>query len=117
MRKELQSPEEFDEEVREEIRLSSEMDLPLHALSVLLPGGPDADPARLLEEIRRADLVTTGSSGEVSLVLPNTSPNNAWLVARRLLAAVPGAEIGEAVYSPDDTPQTFLDRARQNRAG
>jgi hypothetical protein len=118
VRKELQSPEEFGEAVREEIRISSDMELPLHALSVLLPDplyGPDADPDRLLDEIRLADLVTAVSPEEIALVLPNTSPDNARLVAGRLLAAVPGAEIGAAPHSPGDTPESFIGRARENR--
>lgn len=118
MRRQIQGPEDFDGAVREEIGISSEFGIPLCALSVRLPGGPDVELTRLLlDEIRAADPVTAVSPDELAIVLPNTPPGDARLVAERLLAVAPGAEIGEAFHEPGDTPETLLGRARRGSAG
>lgn len=116
MRKELQSYEEFERAVREEIRISTDFALPLCALSLRLPEGPDAGlTRRLLDEIRLADLVTAVAPAELAIVLPNTPLEDARHVEERLRAVAPGAATGLVAYEPGDTTDAFLDRARESR--
>lgn len=114
MRKELLSPEAFEEAVEEEIEISSDFGLPMCALVLSLPDlGPDMI-RRLLDELRFADLVTLTDSGELALVLPNTSCETARAVAGRLLStAPPDSTLRAAGYETGDTPATLLDRARR----
>lgn len=117
MRKELQDSDDFYESVREEVRISSEFDLPLGALCVRLSDGPDEDlTRRLLDGIRTADLAAAVSAGEIAVVLPNTSSENTRLVAERLLAVIPEASIDRSIREPGDTPETLLARARGGSA-
>lgn len=102
--------------MREEIRLSSDFELPLCALSLRLPDGPDAGlTRRLLDEIRLADLVTAVAPDEMAIVLPNTTPEDARRVEERLLTVAPGAAAGIAAYEPEDDPDALLRRAEESR--
>lgn len=102
--------------MREEVQISSDFDLPLCALSLRLPDGPDVGlTRRLLSEIRVADLVTAISSDELAIVLPNTTLDDARRVEERLREVSPGAAMGLAAYEPADTPETLLDHARTSR--
>ena len=117
MRKELLSPEAFEEAVGEEISISSEFDLPMCALVLSLP---DTEPdviRRLLDDLRFADLAALTAPGELALVLPNTSCETARAVAGRLIpTAPPGSTLRAAGYEPGDTASTLLDRARHGEA-
>lgn len=100
----------------EEIQVSSEFGLSLCVLAVRLPGVTGDDPEgeefrRMLDAFRIADLTTAASQGRLTAALPNTSPESASLVAERLRAVEPGAEIREAVYTPGDTSETLVLRA------
>lgn len=112
----LQDPQDFDEALREEIQVSHEFGLPLCALSIRLPDEPSAETTRrLLNELRVTDLAAAVPSGELAVILPNTSPDNARIVVVRLLSAAPEVEINESSYEPGDTPETLIERARQAR--
>lgn len=116
MRKELQGLEEFERAVRAEVQISSNFDLPLCALSLRLPDGPDVElTRRRLGEIRVADLVTAVSSDELAIVLPNTTLDGARRVEERLREMSPRVAMGLAAYEPADTPETLLDHARTSR--
>jgi hypothetical protein len=122
VRKELQTPEEFESMLGEEIQVSSEFGLPLCILAVRLPVVTGADPEgeefrRMLDALRIADLTTASSRVGLTAALPNTSPESASLVAERLRALEPGAEIREAAYTPGDTPQTLVQRAWRSLEG
>lgn len=99
----------------DEIQVSSEFGLSLCVLAVRLPDVTDADPEgekfrRMLDALRVADL-TAVSQGGLTAALPNTSLESASLVAERLRAVEPGAEIREAIYTPGDTSETLVQRA------
>lgn len=116
MRKELQSPEDFERAVREEVQISSEFVLPLCALSLRLPQGSEEGLVRrLLDETRVADLVTSVAPDELDIVLPNVALEDARLVEKRLREIAPGATMGLAAYEPGETHHALLERARENR--
>lgn len=122
MRKELQTPEEFESMLGEEIEVSSEFGLSLCILAVRLPGFTGGDPEseefrRMLDVLRMADLTTAASRGELTVALPNTSPESAAPVAERLRAVEPGAEIREAAYTPGDTLKILVERAWRSLEG
>ena len=114
MRKELLSPEAFEEAVGEEISISSEFALPMCAL-VLSLSDPEPELIRsLLDDLRFADLASLAAPGELALVLPNTSCETARAVAGRLLSiAPPDSTLRAAGYETGDTPGALLDRARR----
>lgn len=106
----------------EEIQVSSDFGLPLCVLAVRMPGVTCGDPEgegfrRLLDALRLADLTTAASRGELTVALPNTSSESASLVAERLRAVEPGAEIREAAYDPGDTSRTLVERAWRSLDG
>lgn len=106
----------------EEITVSSQFGLPLCILAVSPPDAASANPEsleirRLLDALRIADLATVSSLGELTVALPNTSPENASRIAGRLREAAPGSSIREAVYSPGDTPETLVQRAWRDTDG
>lgn len=115
MHNRLQSSEEFDEALWEELQVSHDFSLTLCAIWIRVPEGLDAGNTRsLLDVIRVADLAAAASTHELAIMLPNTSPGDARKVAERLLEAVPGAEMGESSYRLGDVPETLLDRARES---
>ena len=114
MRKELLSPQAFEEAVEEEIEISSDFDLSICALMLSLPGAEPELIRELLDSLRFADLVAITAPGELSLVLPNTSCETARSVAERLISiAPPNSTLRAAGYEPGDTAATLLDRARR----
>lgn len=115
MRKELLSPEAFEEAVEEEISVSSDFDLQMCALVLSLPESEPNVIRRLLDDLRFADLAALPAPGELALVLPNTSCETARAAAERLLSmAPPGSTLRAAGYEPGDTPATLLDRVRRS---
>lgn len=117
MRKELLSPEAFEEAVEEEISVSSEFDLPMCALVLSLPALEPDVIRRLLDDLRFADLAALMAPGELALVLPNTSCETARAAAERLFSiAPPDSALRAAGYETGDTVATLLDRARRGEA-
>lgn len=114
--KELQSVEDFERLLEEEISVSEEFDLPISVLTLVLEGGWDAGSTRrVLDSVRTADLVTRPEPAEIAIALPNTVPEDARVVEQRLRKAVPEAGMSLAERGKDDTPAGLLERAR--RAG
>lgn len=109
--KELQSVEEFEGTLGEEISVSTEFDLPLSVLVAVLEWTPDST-RRALDALRTADLVTRTADDEIAIALPNTVSENARVVERRLRAAIPEAAIGITAHRTGDTVPDLLTRAR-----
>lgn len=113
-RKELQSVEEFEKELREEISVSIEYDLPLTiVLALNIRGGWDQRAVRrALDVLRVVDLVTRPSPEELLVALSNTTADEARTVEERLREVVPEAASGVATYREGDTVEDLLQRAR-----
>lgn len=118
MRKELLSPESFEEAVGEEIEISSYFYLPMCACVLRCPDDLEPDLIRrLLDDLRFADLAAITAPGELAMVFPNTSRQTARAVTERLLlTAPPGSTLRSTDHEPDDTPSTLLERARLGEA-
>jgi hypothetical protein len=107
------SPEAFERALEEEMALSAEFDLPLTLLVVRAK--EDLDPettSRLLGVFRTAEFVTLPSPSELAVILPNTGPDGARAVERRVRDVLPDAVVGLANYKPDDEVSGLLERAR-----
>ena len=113
-RKELRSVEEFERELREEISVSVEFDLPLTiVLALNIRGGWDRRTVRqALDVLRVADLATRSAPEELLFALPNTTAADARVVEERLSEAVPEATSGVATCREGDSVDDLLDRAR-----
>ncbi len=112
-RTEPQSFEEFKRALEEEISVSAEFGLPLAALVLLADGEWDTDSVgKAVGALRVADLIARAGEAEISIALPNTEPEDAQVVERRLREAVPGARIGASAYKPGDSLEDMLNRAR-----
>ena len=113
-RKELRSLEEFERELREEISVSVEFDLPLTiVLALNIRGVWDRRTVRrALDVLRVADLATRSAPEELLFALPNTTAADARVVEERLREAVPEATSGVAAYREGDSVDDLLDRAR-----
>lgn len=110
----LQSAEDFERSLEEEISVSEEFDLPLSALVLTLEAGWDeVSTRRVLDSLRTADLVTKpGPAEEIAIVLPNTALIDARVVEERLRNAVPEAAVSLAEREKGDTSAGLLERAR-----
>jgi hypothetical protein len=103
----------FERALEEEMSVSSEFDLPLTLMVVRVGGVLDAETTlRLLDTLRAADLVAIPSASELAVVLPNTTPDGAGALERRVRRVLPEAGIGLAVYEPNDDVSGLLGRAR-----
>ncbi len=103
----------FERALEEEISVSAEFDLPLTLMVVRVGGVLDAETTlRLLDTLRAADLVSISSASELAVVLPNTAPDGAGALERRVRRVLPDAKIGLAVYEPNDEFSDLLGRAR-----
>lgn len=113
-RKELRSVEEFEKELREEISVSVEFDLPLTiVLALNIKGGwKQGALRRALDVLRVADLGTRPGPEELLFALPNTTAADARAVEERLREAVPEATSGVATYREGDSVDDLLERAR-----
>jgi hypothetical protein len=113
-RKELRSVEEFEKELREEISVSVEFDLPLTiVLALNIKGGwKQGALRRALDVLRVADLATRPGPAELLFALPNTTAADARAVEERLREAVPEATSGVATYREGDSVDDLLERAR-----
>jgi hypothetical protein len=113
-RTEPQSFEGFEQALAEEISVSAEFGLPLAALVLLADGEWGLDSVdKAVSALRVADLVARPGPAEISIALPNTGPEDAHVVERRLREAIPGARIGASDYKPGDKVPDLLARARQ----
>ncbi len=115
MRKELQTLEAFEKNLREEVSVSAEFDLPLAALALVVEGRwQEEDIRRALDALRAADLVALlPASDKLLIALPNTKTADARVVEERLREAVPKATVGVAPYRRGDTAEDLLERAQQ----
>jgi hypothetical protein len=105
--------ESFERALEEEMSLSAEFDLPLTLLAVRAKTGLDPETTRrLLGVFRTAEFVTRPSPSELAVILPNTGPDGARAVERRVREVLPDADVGLATRGPDDRAYELLDRAR-----
>jgi hypothetical protein len=103
----------FERALEEEMSVSAEFDLPLTLMVVRVGGVLDAETTlRLLDTLRAADLVAIPSASELAVVLPNTTPDGAGALERRVRRVLPEAGIGLSVYEPNDEFSGLLGRAR-----
>ena len=106
-------PEAFVRALEEEMSLSAEFDLPLTLLTVRAKTALDPETTRrLLGVFRAAEFVTRPSSSELAVILPNTDPDGARAVERRVRGVLPDADVGLATRAPDDEASDLLERAR-----
>ncbi len=112
-RKELQTPEEFEKALREDVSVPAEFDLPLTVLALMMEDGWSEDSiCRALDALRTADLVTQPSKKELLVTLPNTKTGDAYVVERRLRGALPEASFGVTAYRRGEAAEALLERAR-----
>jgi hypothetical protein len=112
-RKELQTVVAFEKALREEISISSEFDLPLTVLALVIEGGwQEDDTRRALDALRTADLVAQPEPGELLIALPNSKTADARVVEERLRQAVPKASIGVAPLKQGEAAEGLLKHAR-----
>ena len=109
--KELQSVEEFERTLGEEISVSTEFDLPLSVLVAILDWTPEST-RRALDALRTADLIAQTADDELAIALPNTVSENAQVVERRLRDSIPEASVGITAHRNGDTVPDLLARAR-----
>ena len=106
--------ESFERALEEEMSLSAEFDLPLTLLVVRAKTGLDPGTTRrLLGVFRTAEFVTRPTSSELAVILPNTGPDGARAVERRVREVLPDAEVGLATREPGDELHDLLQRARE----
>jgi len=112
-RKELQTVEAFEKALQEEISISTEFDLPLTVLALVIKDGwQDEDTRRALAALGTADLVAQPDPGELLIALPNTITADARVVEEGLRETLPKATVGVAPYRRGDAAQDLLKRAR-----
>ena len=115
--KELQTFEVFEKNLEEEISVTTDFDLPLSVLVARIENGWSEESTRAaLGALRVADLITATATEEISIALPNTSTEDAGVVERRLLAAVPDARLGVTQHRTGDSVSDLLERARLSAA-
>lgn len=114
-KKELQTFDEFEESLREEISVSSEFGLPLTVLTLNIEGGwKEEDVRRTLGSIRTADLITQPEASEILVALPNTATSDARVVEEKLRKIVPNAAFGVAVYERGDSVENLVKCSRSS---
>ncbi len=112
-REEPQSVREFELALGEEVSVSAEFELPLCVLVARSNQGWSPEVARhVVSILRAADLIARPEPTEFAVALPNTEPDDAEVVERRLRDALPGAALGIAVHRTGDTVSDLLNRAR-----
>ena len=110
--KEPLSPEAFELALEEEMTLSAEFDLSLTLLVVRAEDGLDSGTTlRLFEVFRTAEFVTRPTPSELAVILPNTGPDGARAVERRVRNVLPDAVVGLATREPGDEASDLLERA------
>ncbi|CAA9445469.1 MAG: hypothetical protein AVDCRST_MAG78-2829 [uncultured Rubrobacteraceae bacterium] len=112
-RKELQTVEVLEKTLREEVSVSTDFDLPLTALALVIEDGwREEDVRRALAALRTADVVAQPVPEELLVVLPNTETDDARVVEERLREALPKATIGVAPYERGEAAEDLFERAR-----
>ena len=112
-RKELQIVEAFERALREEASVSTEFDLPITVLALIIEDGwREEDVRRALAALRSADLVAQPGPEELLVVLPNTETSDARVVEERLREALPKAIAGVAPYRCSEVAEDLLRRAQ-----
>jgi hypothetical protein len=113
-RKELQTVEAFEKALREEVSISTEFDLPLTVLALVIEDGwREENTRQALDALRSADLVAQPDPGELLVALPNTKTTDTRVVEERLRQVVPKATIGVAPRRQDEKmAEGLLKRAR-----
>jgi hypothetical protein len=112
-KKELQTLEAFEKALREEVSISTEFDLPLTVLALVIEDGwREENTRQALDALRSADLVAQPDPGELLVALPNTKTTDARVVEERLRQAVSKAAIGIASRRQDEMVEGLLKRAR-----
>jgi hypothetical protein len=113
-RKELQTVEAFEKALREEVSISTEFDLPLTVLALVIEDGwREENTRQALDALRSADLVAQPDPGELLIALPNTKTTDTRVVEERLRQVVPKATIGVAPRRQDEKmAEGLLKRAR-----
>lgn len=92
--------------------VSTEFSLPLSLLAVVLDGGWDEGPtSRAAGTLRAAELISRTGPSDLVVALPNTGPENARAVERRIRESVPDARTGIAAFESGDTVESLMDRA------
>jgi hypothetical protein len=115
--KEPLPPEFFERALEEEMSLSAEFDLPLTLLVVRTKHELDPETTRrLLDVLRTAEFATLPNPSELAVILPNTDPDGARAVGRRVREILPDADVGLAISEPDDEVPGLLKRARAARS-
>jgi hypothetical protein len=93
--------------------LSAEFDLSLTLLVVRAEDGLGSGTTlRLFEVFRTAEFVTRPTPSELAVILPNTGPDDARAVERRVRKVLPDAVVGLATREPGDEASDLLERAR-----
>ena len=114
-RKELQTVEAFEKALREEVSVSTDFDLPLTVLALVIKDGwREEDVRRALAALRTADLVTQPGPEELLVALPNTEADDARVVEERLREAIPKAIVGFASYGRGEAAEDLIGRAQAN---
>ncbi len=112
-RKELQTVEAFEKALREEVPVSTDFDLPLTALALVIEDGwREEDVRRALAALRSADLVAQPGPEELLVVLPNTETGDARVVEERLREALPKAIVGVAPHGRSEAAEDLIRRAQ-----
>ena len=116
VKKELDTPDGFEQALREELSVSAEFGLPLSVLA-LRPKDPQVgfgpeDIRVALEALRVADLICHPRPSELLVALPNTKTDDARVVEQRLRSVIPRADFGIVHRATDDRAETLLQRAR-----
>jgi hypothetical protein len=108
-------PGSFERALEDEMSLSAEFDLPLTLLVVRARVGLDpGTTSRVLGVLRSAELATLLAPSELAVILPNTGPDGARAVGRRVREVLPDADVGLATREPDDEVHGLLERARDD---
>ena len=111
---ELQSVEDFRRSLEEEISVSSEFDLPLCALVLIVENEWEPEAAHSVRvTLRTADLIAQIGASELAVGLPNTIYSDAEKVGQRIANAAPEVDIGISAYDEGDSVESLLDRARR----
>lgn len=112
-RKELQTVEAFEKALREEVSVSTDFDLPLTVLALIIEDSwREEDVRRALAALRTADFVVQPGPEELLVALPNTETGDARVVEERLREAVPKAIVGVAPYRRGEAVEDLLERAQ-----
>ena len=112
--KKIRPVEDFERALGEEISISIEYDLPLILLLVFRRDGwnPRAT-SRILDALRAVDIIAQPGPREIAVALPNSGPDAARAVERRLRRVLPDIAVGLTSRRDGDEAQDMLNRAHR----